>query len=123
MIERWIKRAVAFVALTAASLVFMGGSAQAAEFYYFGGASFNETWPFCGNTTCYAPSDPSYRYVQESSARTINGNTVCAATFDTAVVCSNSLAVKSLCGCQLRDSYSRSTVGGAQPRGRAQTLY
>jgi hypothetical protein len=103
--------------------------AQASEFYYHGTATTNADWPYCGSGSCFGVVSQYAFHISESSARTINGNTVCAFSYDnpslapTAVVCSSSLAVKPLCGCTSRFGASRSTVGGAVPRGRAQVVY
>lgn len=103
--------------------------AQANEQYYFGNATTNYDWPFCGSSSCNGEVNQYDHLLTESDARTINGNTVCSFSYDnpslqpTAVVCSGSLAVKSLCGCVARFAASRSTVNGAVPRGRAESVY
>lgn len=106
----------------------LGSTAHAATSlptYYWGDPNNDLLWPTCGST-CYSVSpEPAGGtwYVSESSARTVNGNTVCAATLDTSVTCSSTLAVKSLCGCQARRPHSRGTVNGPRPRGRAQFIF
>lgn len=100
-------------------------SALATEDYYFGSPTSNVYWPYCGSSSCPVASQPCCLgfFLNESSARTVNTRTVCAATFDTAVVCSNDVAYKALCACEIRRAYSRSTVGGYQPQGRARAVW
>lgn len=98
-------------------------SASASEYYYFGSASNNEAWPQCSLSVCYSATAPFTAPLYESTARTVNGQTVCAATTDTAVVCSSDLAVKSLCGCTYRTATSRGTTTGGTPVGRARMAW
>ena len=93
-------------------------TAQAGERYYFGSPTNNLYWPYCGNP-CYIEAMDLGEFLNESSARTVNTRTVCAATLDTAVVCSSDVAYKALCGCQIRRAYSRSTYWNPVPQGRA----
>lgn len=94
-------------------------SAQAAEDYYFGSPTNNLFWPYCSNSSCPAPIMGLGQFLTESSARTVNTRTVCAATPDTQVVCSSDVAYKALCGCYIRRAYSRSTYNNPVPQGRA----
>lgn len=100
----------------------MPSSAQAGERYYFGSPTNNLYWPFCGDP-CYVESMDLGEFLTESSARTVNTRTVCAATFDTAVVCSSDLAYKALCGCYIRRAYSRGTYWNPVPQGRARGVW
>ncbi len=99
-------------------------AAQATEDYYFGSPTNNLYWPFCGDP-CYIEAQDCClnQFLTESSARTVNTRTVCAATFDTSVVCSNDLAYHAYCGCTLRRAYSRGTYYGYQPQGRARAVW
>ncbi len=115
-------RVAGLASVLAASAAALPSGAQAAELYYFGSPTANLIWPYCGNT-CYVQQDFGYRYLTESSARSVNTRTVCAATTDTSVVCSSDLALKSLSGDTLRLAYSRSTYYGFQPQGRARVQY
>lgn len=58
-------------------------------------------------------------FLTESTARTVNGNTVCAAATDTSVVCSSDLAVKPLSGDTIRSAFSRGAWDAPRPQGRA----
>ena len=98
-------------------------AAQADTRYYYGSPSNPRLWPvFCCNV---AATGSLLNFLNESSARTIFGNTVCAASFDenrqvdSAYVCSDDLAYKALCGCKLRGAVSRDTTSRPQPFGRA----
>lgn len=117
------------LAVALATVATTPATASAADYYYFGNASTNYDWPYCGASGCVGMAANYAFNISESSARTINGNTVCTFSYDnptltpTAVVCSASLAVKPLCGCVSRFGASRSTVGNPVPRGRAQVKY
>lgn len=117
-----VLKAVGVAGVLAASSWALPSAAQAAEYYYFGDPTANLIWPPCGSP-CYVEQDAAYRYLTESSARSVNTRTVCAATYDTAVVCSSDLAVKPLNGQTSRLAYSRATVNGPLPQGRARVTY
>lgn len=69
------------------------GIVESGRPYYFGSETSSPTWPTYPPTQVY--SSLLLQNLTESSARTVNGNTVCAASYtfsyviDTAVVCSN----------------------------------
>lgn len=114
--------AVGATAIVVVCLSATPSTAQANEYYYFGSPAVNLHWPTCGNP-CYVEREGSLRRLTESSARTVNGRTVCAATYGTSVVCSDDLAVKHLCSCAFNEAYSRGTYYNPVPQGRAQVKW
>lgn len=98
-------------------------SAHAGEVYYHGSPTNNVLWPPCLSANCEVAAMDLGQFLVESSARTVNGNTVCAATFDTSVVCSGDLALKPLNGASIRRAFSRGTVDNPRPQGRARGAF
>lgn len=91
--------------------------------YYYGSPTNNVYWPYCGSP-CYTVERGGWaQFLTESSARTVNTRTVCAATTDTSVVCSSDLAYHGYCGCTPRVAYSRSTYWNPVPQGRARAVW
>jgi hypothetical protein len=127
-----MRRHLPFISLFAVIAVIAGlpSVANATDRYYWGSPGNDQSWPSCSSTTgCNTAKDGSYFNLSETSARTVNGNSVCTFSADypglgtTAVVCSASLAVKPLCGCQPRYGISRGTFDNPVPLGRAQVVY
>lgn len=129
MNRRFALRTAGSSLLGVIALVLPGATtASASSFYYFGNATTNLTWPACPSSGCGIEVDDPLRAITQSSARTVNGNTVCTYSFEadssfTAVVCSGDLATKPFCGCINRHGASRGTFDGPRPYGRAQVLY
>ena len=99
--------------------------------YYHASANTSAYWPYCSTSGgCPVAHQASQHSIREASARTVNGRTVCTATWagnttnqDTALVCSADVAYKELCGCVLRRAYSRGAYDVGQPYGRARDVW
>lgn len=118
-----VRAGVLAVMLAAVLGLAVPSAAFATNDYYFGNESTNYYWPYCATSNCQFEYEGLAFYLFESSARTLNGQTVCAATFDTAVVCSSTLAYKALCGCSVRNGYSRAAYNSFVPYGHARVRY
>jgi len=130
--RRRIVAALVVLAAAVASVGLAASPASAASQYYFGNASTNLSWPYCSSSSgCPGPVAAERHTLTATSARTVNGRTVCTTALNYpggeqsgAVVCSASLAVKdNFCGCVSRWGWSRSTYDNPVPQGRAQQTW